>query len=1187
MSHSFEEQNLLGLRLLLENSANATKDSLQNFANLPGFDEQMILAFGNNFDIDLLQTNWRSHNFTFPNIEVVSNNTINGSNGAFSIDTNTIYLSAEFLTANQSNLDVVNSVLLEEYGHYLDNKFNSVDSPGDEGAIFSAIVRGEKLTDSDLQQLRNEDDSAVVNIDGESVAIEQNELIVESLFDATIFRVFEEVPIRSGNYVDRGEEIFFGEAAVIGSNWWNLLFSREKIEQVGIVEFLLPDPETITPNTEIILRLHDTGDKSSDNPRDFSENPTVTDNSIIVSGYIGDGEATVSDRDISATQITTITTDAEKRGSSGNFPDDDPYLVDVTNFVVNAINSGEEIVGFRFNTNSASTFEAFVGPGFDDPIGLVFQESANQPPVANPDTTDSNGNPLTVNVGESILIDVLANDSDPDPNDTLNISSLDGSPFFGDATIVTINGRQQIEYTPNLDTLSAGSRLPSQRENFGYIVTDGTDTARVGTPGVLIEINQLYAEDDSISSLGLEPDDSVSINVLDNDEDPEGESFSIDSVDNPVFGTAQIVNNQIVYTPNNNFTGADSFEYTIRDARGATNTATINISPEPIVTFESLVIDGAEGTTQTVTLKRSGDLNLETTVELNFIPLDLVNQNASSAFSRFVNSAEAINTITTGIKDGITDILGSITGFPSDLVPSTASKVFSLVSKVIVPLDILQSGIAQAQANANDIQLSQTSITFDPGQDTQTVSLEYVQDNEPEGDQIFYLELSSLQNPQALGVIRDDDKVLPGINFNDPNDVLDLTVNAIAGGIVGAISGGVTGGIVGGVAGGVAGGVFAGLLTELAEILEDSWQQSIVDRQVSGFNSINTNNINTNSVSFNTLNTSNIDANGINETSYDLNFGSQESDTLNANAGGAEIRGFAGDDIINGNIGNDILSGGEDEDVITGGEGFDLIEGGLGADTLSGNQGADIFAGNLAELDGDVISDFTSEDVIAIDDVSFSADSLTVTQGSAILDIDTDLDGAIDSTVTLEGDFTNTNFDVETASLGEFTTTFISINNSEPANIIEGSSTVYRFFNPSAGVHFYTASEVERDVVLDLPNYSFEGESYNTVDPLSGGAEDVYRFFNTNTGVHLYTTDENERDFIIENLAEFAFEETAFSAYETEIEGAIPIHRFYEPSIGVHFYTPNETERMFVEDNLSNYTYEGIAYYAFPLDRIV
>ncbi|WP_052055708.1 Calx-beta domain-containing protein [Myxosarcina sp. GI1] len=147
---------------------------------------------------------------------------------------------------------------------------------------------------------------------------------------------------------------------------------------------------------------------------------------------------------------------------------------------------------------------------------------------------------------------------------------------------------------------------------------------------------------------------------------------------------------------------------------------------------------------------------------------------------------------------------------------------------------------------------------------------------------------------------------------------------------------------------------------------------------------------------------------------------------------------------------------------------------------------------------------------------------------------------------------------------------------------------VYRFFNPTAGAHFYTADKVERDYVRDnLDNYDYEGESYVTVDPVSGSSpEEVYRFFNSTTGVHLYTTDENERDYIINNLDNFAYENIKFHAYETEIAGTVPIYRFYEPTIGVHFYTPNEDEKTYVENNLSNYTYEGIAYYAFPISDV-
>ena len=761
----------------------------------------------------------------------------------------------------------------------------------------------------------------------------------------------------------------------------------------------------------------------------------------------------------------------------------------------------------------------------------------------------------------------MANDSDPDPNDTLNIASLDGSPFFGDATIVTVNGRQQIEYTPNPNSLSAGSIFANQRDNFGYIVTDGTDTARVGAPGIIVEINQLYAEDDSISSLGLEPGDSININVLDNDFDADGDNFSLDSVDNPVFGTAQVVNNEIVYTPNGNFTGVDSFEYTIRDDRGATDTATVDIVPA-FVDFDSLIIDDSEGATRDITLRRSGNLNVETTVEILPITLDEARQQFADRFSSTLTQANAINTIGKGVNNALEEILKNTVGFPESEVSSFALRVTRTVLKALSAVDILNSGLVQSQADTNDFNLPQTSVTFAPEEVVKTVPVEFIQDNVGEGDQFFYLRLAEPQRSLTLGVIRDNDRLFPiGINFTDPGDIFDFTVNVLAGATAGAIAGSFALG-VGAIPGAVSGAFRAYVATEITEAIEDLIQRAIVEAQISEINNF-------------------ANATRFNANSYGVNIGSQESETLNASEAGAEIRGFGGNDTLNGNVGNDILSGGEGEDVITGGEGSDLIEGGLGADSLSGNEGADIFEGNLAELDGDVISDFTVEDIISIDDVSFSADSLTVTQGSAILNIDSDLDGISDSTITLEGDFIDTNFDVEAVTLGEFTTTFISINNPESTNVVEGSSTVYRFFNPDAGVHFYTASEVERDAVLELPNYNFEGESYNTVDPVSGEAEDVYRFFNTNTGVHLYTTDENERDFIIENLADFAFEETAFSAYETEVEGAIPIHRFYEPSIGVHFYTPSEEERTFVEENLSNYTYEGIAYYASPLDRIV
>ena len=159
-------------------------------------------------------------------------------------------------------------------------------------------------------------------------------------------------------------------------------------------------------------------------------------------------------------------------------------------------------------------------------------------------------------------------------------------------------------------------------------------------------------------------------------------------------------------------------------------------------------------------------------------------------------------------------------------------------------------------------------------------------------------------------------------------------------------------------------------------------------------------------------------------------------------------------------------------------------------------------------------------------------------------------------------------------------------------NPAEVAPTVFRFFRPDIGVHFYTSDVVERDSVLEnLPAFEFEGPSFIAAptpeegeDPLTG-VEPVYRFLNNNTGVHVYTISEVEREAILE-LPNFTDEGIAYYGYETEQLGTTPLYRFYNPVIGAHFYTPNAAERDFVSESLTNYQPEGengVAYHVLPL----
>ena len=108
-----------------------------------------------------------------PNIEIRSETEINNASGAYSATNNTIYLSAEFLSQNDNNISAVSSVLLEEIGHFIDWRFNIEDARGDEGFLFATLVQGNTIEENELAQIRIEDDTTTVLLDGQVLQLEQ------------------------------------------------------------------------------------------------------------------------------------------------------------------------------------------------------------------------------------------------------------------------------------------------------------------------------------------------------------------------------------------------------------------------------------------------------------------------------------------------------------------------------------------------------------------------------------------------------------------------------------------------------------------------------------------------------------------------------------------------------------------------------------------------------------------------------------------------------------------------------------------------------------------------------------------------------------------------------------------------------------------------------------------------------
>ena len=213
--------------------------------------------------------------------------------------------------------------------------------------------------------------------------------------------------------------------------------------------------------------------------------------------------------------------------------------------------------------------------------------AANDAPVAVDD-------PATTDEDQAVIIDVLANDSDPD-GDTLSISAVTQG-----VSGQVINNGNNISYSPDLNFHGI--------DTFTYTVTDGTAFATASVSVDVIPVNDIpVAVDDSETTI---QGTSVTIDVMANDSDGDNDAISLTAVTQGTNGSVQIIAGEVVYTPNIDFTGADSFDYTITDGLAtASATVTVDVLSPPGGTFSFEFADysiGESGWEITLNVVRSG-----------------------------------------------------------------------------------------------------------------------------------------------------------------------------------------------------------------------------------------------------------------------------------------------------------------------------------------------------------------------------------------------------------------------------------------------------------------------------------------------------------------------------------------------------------------------------------------------------
>ena len=170
---------------------------------------------------------------------------------------------------------------------------------------------------------------------------------------------------------------------------------------------------------------------------------------------------------------------------------------------------------------------------------------------------------------------LLANDSDVD-GDALSITAV----ASGTGGTVALSGGQVL-FTPAADFLGNAS--------FSYTLDDGNGGTSTAQVAVLVEapvvINSApLAGDDSY---GVAEDGTLAVaaalGVLANDTDPDNDPLQVSLASGPAHGTlALLPDGSFTYQPFANFSGADSFTYTVSDGQGGTAAATASLTVQPV-----------------------------------------------------------------------------------------------------------------------------------------------------------------------------------------------------------------------------------------------------------------------------------------------------------------------------------------------------------------------------------------------------------------------------------------------------------------------------------------------------------------------------------------------------------------------------------------------------------------------------
>jgi Ca2+-binding RTX toxin-like protein len=266
------------------------------------------------------------------------------------------------------------------------------------------------------------------------------------------------------------------------------------------------------------------------------------------------------------------------------------------------------------------------------------------------------------------------------------------------------------------------------------------------------------------------------------------------------------------------------------------------------------------------------------------------------------------------------------------------------------------------------------TLTFAPGETSKEITIGIIDNDIPEGEETFLVNLSNPSNANILdgeGVvtIASDNNLFNGTSGNDSLTAYegDDTINGSSGNDT--VYGNQNNDFLFGEGGSDV--IYGGQNNDLMEgdTGDDTLNGNKGDDTIRGQDD--------NDVIYGNQNNDNL----FGDAGNDLIYGGQDNDTMEGGTGDDTLYGNKADDRIFGNDGNDRIYGGQGKDVVEGGAGNDTISGNMEDDTLTGGEGADVFRYEFGFEKNVGFVDYLTDFVSAVDKISLSSGVEQVLEG--------------------------------------------------------------------------------------------------------------------------------------------------------------------------------------------------------------